>query len=646
MITQLLTRRSRVPRLVLYGVVVAVAAAALAVYRPTLLARLDDRAYDVLVRWARPKPASGRVQIVDVDERSLAGVGQWPWPRSVIGGFVERLRESGAAVIALDMVFAEPERAPSSSDGAFADLLRAGRSVIGYAFTFERQPRYDNPCVLHPLAMVLARPGDESTSAPLFSAADVICSQPDIARAVDASGFLNASPDSDGVLRRAPLLIAFNDRVYPSLALASVKLATHTGAVMLRVNNANSSSLVLGERVVPLDGKGNVLLNYRGKKRTFPFISAVDVMRNRVDREFLQDKVVFVGATALGTRDVVTTPLDTLFTGIELQATIADDMLQNDFLSRPALAPIVEGLLALVVGVTMIGAFRWLGSTWGGVAVIPCVVLVWGVALWALSTRGSFVSPLVPTLAGVTELGVLLLTGIAHERRRADRAMSERDVARDLMFQSLLSLAEIRDADTGRHSRRTRAYARLLMQQLSANPRFGSFLTPDRLDMVAKLVPLHDIGKVGIPDHLLNKPGQLTADEIAEMRKHPAYGRDAIVKAQQHAGVGDDDQLVIAKDIVYTHHEWWNGNGYPRGLRGEEIPIPGRVVALVDAYDALISGRVYREAIPHETAVSVIADAKGTHFDPAIVDAFLQVAPKFRSASVESVPVDLRSVAN
>ena len=186
------------------------------------------------------------------------------------------------------------------------------------------------------------------------------------------------------------------------------------------------------------------------------------------------------------------------------------------------------------------------------------------------------------------------------------------------MVQSLLSLTEVRDAETGKHSRRTQRYARLLADQLAAHPRYHDYLTPERIDLLSSLAPLHDIGKVGVPDQLLNKPGALTGDEYKEMRRHPTYGLDVIKNAEQQVGADDDAILMMAKDIVYTHHEWWDGSGYPQGLKGDQIPIAGRLMALVDVYDALISNRIYRQALPHDKAVEFIRNGSGTQFDPAL----------------------------
>jgi response regulator RpfG family c-di-GMP phosphodiesterase len=221
------------------------------------------------------------------------------------------------------------------------------------------------------------------------------------------------------------------------------------------------------------------------------------------------------------------------------------------------------------------------------------------------------------------------------ERRRADTAALGKTNAQQLMVQTLLSLTETRDAETGRHSRRTQQYARVLAEALATHPAYRDYLTPERIDLLSSLAPLHDIGKVGIPDHILNKPGALTADELAEMRKHPVLGREVIVKAEQRVGVRDDATLAMAKDIVYTHHERWDGTGYPQGLRGSDIPVAGRLMAVVDVYDAAATRNLYQASVSHHDAVRIIVGGRGTHFDPAVVDAFMRVAPVLERVSHE-----------
>jgi len=641
-------------RLVLLcGVFPAIVASILALYRPGFLANLDYAVYDSVVRRAAMNPPGGRIVIVDVDERSLSAIGQWPWRRDVIGRMIARLRELGAATIALDMMFAEPDRheqpldadggwrpgegsnsrastGSSAVDAAFAHALRDGRVVLGYALTFDAGGRGSNGCVLHPIGLAIVQRSEERTEAPFFRATGAICSLPMLAQAAGASGFLNAIPDPDGILRRVPLLLELDGRVYPGLALAAVTAAKGTAGFALRVANVNTVSLGLGDAVAPLDGKSNLLLRYRGRKKTFQYVSAADVLGGPLPADTFRNKLAFVGATALGTREVVSTPFDTQFAGVEVQATVADNLLRQDFIRRPESAVALEAQAALGAGIVLALLVARTGLVWGSLGFAACLTVLWSGAVWLVSRHGMFLSPLFPTVGLACSFVAMTAAKVLTERRRAEWEGYEKTVSQQLMIQTLLSLTEVRDEETGRHSRRTQRYARLLAEQLTAHPMFHDYLTPQRIDLLARLAPLHDIGKVGVPDRLLNKPGTLTSEEFEEMKKHPARGHEVIVRAEHDVGARGDAILAMAKEIVYTHHERWDGSGYPRGLRGAQIPIAGRLMALVDVYDALVSKRVYRDALPQDEAIQIIVRGSGTQFDPAVVDAFRRVASAFR----------------
>jgi response regulator RpfG family c-di-GMP phosphodiesterase len=254
------------------------------------------------------------------------------------------------------------------------------------------------------------------------------------------------------------------------------------------------------------------------------------------------------------------------------------------------------------------------------------------------------VSPLFPTLGWIAAFGVVSLARFSLERKRADSASLESTAARTFMIQALLSLTEVRDAETGRHSRRTQLYTKLLAEELSTHPRFRRYLTPERIELISSLAPLHDIGKVGVPDRILNKPGALTPEELTEMRRHTVYGRDVILNAEKKVAVRDGAILSLAKEIVYTHHERWDGKGYPEGLRGEDIPVAGRIISVVDVYDATTTRTLYRPPMSHERAITYIVSGQGSHFDPAVVEALVRVAPAFDALSALSAQSIAESV--
>jgi len=209
----------------------------------------------------------------------------------------------------------------------------------------------------------------------------------------------------------------------------------------------------------------------------------------------------------------------------------------------------------------------------------------------------------------------------------------------DVTILAMASLAETRDSDTGNHIRRTQYYVKVLAEKLKTHPRFGYFLTRQTIDMLFKSAPLHDIGKVGIPDRILLKPGRFTPEEFEIMKTHTRLGRDAIIHAEKQLGM-QVDFLNFAKEIAYFHQEKWDGNGYPTGISGDEIPISARLMAVADVYDALISRRVYKEGMPHEKAVQIIIESKGTHFDPDIVDAFVELQNEFRAIATRFADSD------
>ncbi|HEX5107835.1 MAG TPA: CHASE2 domain-containing protein [Vicinamibacterales bacterium] len=635
------------PRLMtMFGLVPTVFIAALSVYRPASLAMLEQAVYDIVLRATPTRPPSDRVVIVDVDDRSLKKEGQWPWRRDVMGRLVSSIRSRGAAVVALDVMFPEADRYEGNTlapDTALAEALRPGRVVLGYGMKFDRGSASAG-CVLHPVGLVLLSNDDSTAEKPYYEAAGAVCSLEMLVNAAGASGFLNAAPDPDGRLRRAPVLLELDGRVYPSLGLAAVSAITGVKETALRVSNVNTTRLLLSRAdpsrhsEIPLDGKSNLLLRYRGKKGTFPYFSATDVLSGRVTPDIFRDKLVLIGTTALGTREVVSTPLDTLFTGVEVQATIADNLLQQDFVRRPENAVFIELLVVLAFGIGTTMLVSRGGHASGAAGVLAGVSGSWTFSIWLLSTRGEFLSPLFPTMSLAAALVAAIIAGLTVERRRADRARKEKEASKRLMVQTLLSLTEIKDAETGKHSRRTQAYTRVLAQELAGHPDFSDYLTPERIDLLATLAPLHDIGKVGVPDSVLNKPGALTPEELVEMRKHPVHGRDVIVNAQREAGIRDDESLNLAKDIVYTHHEKWDGSGYPEGLKGSDIPIAGRVMAIVDVYDAVLTRRLYAPSLSQADAIALIVKGRGTHFDPAVVDAFLRVAPVMQRLSESSEP--------
>jgi len=402
-------------------------------------------------------------------------------------------------------------------------------------------------------------------------------------------------------------------------------------------------SMLLGGKSIPLDQRGNLLVNYRGRRRTFPHISAAAVLDGTADPAAIRGKMILFGTTATGLHEVRTTPLEAAQPGVEIHATVIDNLVSGDPISHPGW---LRGLLVLLV--LLPGSFlsvllaRGLAA-WGLAVFLPSAAGIWGCSWWLLARHQLFLPPLMPVLT----LGLVfsLLTSLRYletewEVRERTKKLA---LTQDAIIQSLAALAETRHHETGGHIQRTRHYIRALAAHLKDHPRFRGYLNDAMVDLLFRLAPLHDVGKVGVPDQILLKPARLTREEYEIMKRHTLYGSETIRMARNF--LGEDSFLQVADEIALNHHERWDGKGYPRGLRGDEIPIPGRLMAVADSYDAIISPRLYKPQVSHEDAIPLILKLKGVYFDPDVVEAFLsasdefaEIAARFASSGVEPEP--------
>ena len=230
---------------------------------------------------------------------------------------------------------------------------------------------------------------------------------------------------------------------------------------------------------------------------------------------------------------------------------------------------------------------------------------------------------------------------LEQEVRRRTRELS---LIQNATIVAMASLAETRDNETGNHIRRTQMYLRALARHLQSHPRFAAELTDENIDLMYKSAPLHDIGKVAIPDRILLKPGELTPAEFEIMKTHTTLGREAISRAEALFG-GVSSFLRFAKEIAYSHQEKWDGTGYPLGLSGERIPVAARLMAVADMYDSLITRRIYKTAHSHTQAVDILRAGRGTDFDPDIIDAFLALQNDFQAIAQRFADAEIDEAA-
>ena len=649
-------RRNR-SRVLLYGILFSVLLFFLNLVKPTFFDFLTNRVYDTLLSTNTGQPSPVPV-IVDIDEKSLKQYGQWPWPRYRIAILLDKLRNLGALSIGLDILFAEEDRAsihsirkelsrdfgvdfefrevPQSltdNDQRLAEALSRGPIVLGYQFLFDEGSDSEN-CLLHPIHVNKLGHEKAERVSPLFiHARSVSCNLKMFSQAAAGSGFFNVSPETDGILRRVPLIMEHKGKLYPNLALVTLMKALGINDVLLKTDRRGMDSLYLNQTAIPLTSNGSLLIRFRGKGKTFEYISAADILSDRIPDGKIQGKIVFVGTSASGLKELKSTPFDPIFPGVEVHATVVDNILKKDFISRPKWAAGLEFLGVLVLGLISAFILASTGAGWSSLLLGVLGVGVWQASVWTFRSEGIFISPVLPLIVLVCNFSILTFFRFWQEEQRVKERTRELTMVQEATIESMSSLTETRDPDTGEHIRRTQNYIRLLAEYLKNQPGFRALLNDETIDLLCKSAPLHDIGKVGVSDRILLKPGKLTEQEFEEMKQHTIYGRDTILAAERK--LGNTSFLCVAREIVYTHHERWDGSGYPEGLKGEQIPVPGRLMALADSYDALTSKRVYKSQIPHEKAVEIIIEEKGSHFDPEVVDAFLEVKENFRQIALK-----------
>ncbi|MDQ8022028.1 MAG: CHASE2 domain-containing protein [Moraxellaceae bacterium] len=605
-----------------------------------IASRLDNLFLDAYTRLSAPGQALQRALVIDVDDVSLAAVGQWPWPRYRIAALIDGVAAVQPAAIGLDILFAEPDRTSlkniqkaykqdfgldisvvganglHDNDGYLAEVLEKTGAVGARFFYFDHVSKAADP---RPEFSFSGR----TDLLKLHDAQGMLDNTPELASKMKFSGFLNTQADSDGILRRVPLLIQHAGVIYPHLSLATFMRAQ--GVAAARIEQDRHGPLIrVGEHAIPVDEKGFALLRLRGTPALYPSIPAVDVLNNGLAPEQVRGKMVFIGSSAAGLNDLHSTIFDAQFPGLRVQAALVDNFATGAFIRQPSWAGAALVAICLLVGLCVSGLFVVLRDPLrlcaGSVAIVS---LVLGFSALAFISAGLFLSPAFPVLVAATLFVLFTTARFAMERQRANAWFRKLANAQQVAMVSMAAVAETRDPETGAHIKRTQHYVRAIAETLRDNGRHLDILTPEYIGLLFASAPLHDIGKVGVPDHILLKPGKLTEAEFVEMKKHAEYGRAIIHSAADR--IEGENFLRIAAEIAYGHHEKWDGTGYPQGLAGEAIPLSARIMTVADVYDALISRRCYKEPFPHAQAMDMMRQQRGRIFDPDVLDTFFSI---------------------
>ncbi|QGY41113.1 CHASE2 domain-containing protein [Pseudodesulfovibrio cashew] len=393
--------------------------------QPSFIRYLDYKAYDSFMNLYHSDKSTDVPVIVDIDEKSLAILGQWPWPRYRVAMLLKLLQGYGAAAVATDIIFVEPDKtspkiirrqlkkelkvdinigglppALEDNDKLLADNLRTGPFILGIDFlSRDVNSTIDftdlgRECFIPPANVATHRPKDApSPHQALLKADEVICPLSTLAMAAPKVGFITIGADHDSIYRRVPLLFSWNEKLYPSLALAAIMQATGEETLLLKMSTNGVESLRLGDITIPTDMQGRMLINYRGPSRTFEYISAADVLGGRLKLDALKGRIVFVGTSASGLKDIRATPLDPSFPGVEAHATIVDNILSKQFLKKPDWGIGLEFSAMAAAGLLTTLLLLWTGAAWMAVPLVIMGAGIWYGSVYFYTKHLLYVSP-------------------------------------------------------------------------------------------------------------------------------------------------------------------------------------------------------------------------------------------------------------
>jgi len=628
------------------GVVFFVLMLHLYLYHFKVIQNLDYRLYDFLAEVNNSDKNiiskgsnSKSVIIVDIDEKSLKRYGQWPWPRIVHTKLINQIGLMKPKTIGLNLIFSDKDRTSP------VNIQQFYKEIFNYEIempTLAKSLKDNDLLLIDSIKKVNATCSiflleKESLSHEcqekkykklLFPNIETflhrnhaLCNHPDIEKNIRSFGFLNTQLDSDGFLRRTPLFMNYKDRLIPSFALATL-LNIDSFTPTEKINQFS----ILEHKVI-MDSDASVLLNFH---LPLPYvISAIDILDGSISPEMLKDKIVLIGSSAIEDRYFL--PNHKKISNTMIHALVIENILQDEFYSQPKIYKEVNLILSILLSLLIV----WL------------LFKRWYIALLILFATSMFLSSMllvilylshiyisigylwVPFLDFFFIMSLYFIFLHVKEQEKAHKALMESHSA---MVDSISLIASMHDDETGAHILRTKNYVKLLADYFYQKKMYLDILTPEYIHAMHEAAPLHDIGKIGIPDAILKKPGKLTDAEYEIMKTHSTLGKNVIQNTIN--AYSKNNFLKVAYNIAYYHHEKWDGTGYPNGLKGSEIPLEAQFMALADVYDALISKRRYKEAFSFEKAENIIIEARNRVYSPELIDAFLELREEFKKIAL------------
>ena len=563
---------------------------------------------------------------VNIDEKSLQRVGQWPWPRNIDAQLINKIHSMNPSTLAVNIIFPELDRisplATLSTDGlsfgkmSYDDLLmdsiHDSNSVLSvYLHDSTNMPSCKETLFKRLRFQYLIDKIENKSS--------ILCNHQALQKSIEDFGFINLEVDEDSFLRRVSFFMNHNNVVIPSFALAILLSLDKDIAI------DDSNRLQLLNHSIKMNEDMEVLLNFYGSRPKV--VSAIDVLEGNVDPDMFKDKIVLIGLSLVGGQNSYSISENIKMSNIEIQATFIENLLNEVLLIQPKVYQTINILISFLFSCLLLYFLskRYYMEILGLLFVLIIGVFIY---LWIFYIQGIYVSIgyfWLPFLYSFFLISLLFITINIKENKRFTHELKKSHSA---TMESISLMVTMRDGETGEHIQRTKNYVKSLATYLYQNNQYRKIITPNYILCLYEAAPLHDIGKIGIPDTILKKEGKFTPEEYKIMQEHPVLAKAVIEKAMKF--YDKNIFLEMAYNIAYYHHERWDGKGYPLGLKGEEIPLEAQMMALADVYDALVSKRYYKEGYDYNKVEKIIIEGKGKAFNPILVDAFIEIKEEFR----------------
>ncbi len=615
-------------------------------YSTHFIKKIDYTFYDFLTIFINKKnivqKSNASTVIVDIDERSLEYFGQWPWPRIIDAELINKINSMYPSAIAINILFPELDRTSpkaiedfynkffdlkinfSSSSLIIKDnddfLTKAVKSANGVlSIYFSNYSNSSKNCEELSYNNNLLSHISTSLNAPY-----ILCNHKRLQNSVKDFGFINASADSDGIFRRLNLFISHNNNIFPSFGLATL-LSIDNNIEIIKKNQFK-----LLNHKIKMDLDSSVLIDFHTP--TPKVISVVDIIDGRVTAKDFQGKIVIIGSSVIGLNPTYRISNNKQISSSMIHAFLIENILKESLHTQPKIYKQINIFISLFLSFLVLillfnRLYIYIFILFFTIIVVSFLYILFFYVNGIYVSIGYFWSPFIIYFFTITLFFIIIN---AKDKNKFYKELME---SHSSTVESIALISAIRDDETGEHLKRTKIYIKELAEYLLSQKQYTNILNERYIDLIYQAAPLHDIGKLGIPDSILKKPAKLTKEEYEIMKQHPVLAKNAIEKAMRY--YDKNSFLNIAYNIAYYHHERWNGKGYPVGLKGDNIPLEAQLMAIADVYDALVTKRCYKDSFGFEEAEEIIISGSGTDYNPIIIDAFKVLRYRFRDISRE-----------